>query len=688
MSVLYEASYRGCVSTLNDLIHQNPLILYKISKTTSFETPLHISTSLGHLDFTKALLTNNPKLALELDASRSTPLHVASAEGHIEIVVELLKLYNQVCLFIDDEGRIPLHYAAMRGRIEVARELIKAKPESLSFLDNGKTVFHLCVTYNHLETLKAFVELEIEITGKLLNFTTSDDYGNTILHLAIVLKQVESIRYLLSFSEMREAGSMKNHMGFTAHEIMERSPKDFKILEIQLMLMNAGITKTDQKQGRDDILDHPHPPAVPSSRKRNCCIRIFKCIGNWFKHKDNCSEFTAVIMELQKTQALLEKRCSANDDRLLNVEELLAFDGTDAEYWVFKVKEFFRIAGTPENQRIGLSALYMTGPASAWYMWMTQNNQISTWSAFLESLLFRFSSTLYDDARGALKQVVQVSTLDEYQAAFETISTKVTGLSEEWLISFFVFGLKTHLRCEVLLAQPTTYYQAVSLAKLSFSKLLPNAGSMVNKSILPVTGSKIVTVQSASNVVKQASSQGSNNITQNNTPAYKRFTAAELKERRALGLCYYCPEKYVRGHKCTPTYYLLIGKEELDLLMEDETEETTNENPGVEAVPEVLEAVPEISFNALEGQFHPRNEAFLVCNHQCKQIKFMIHQNVFVVDLFVMDIKGADVVLGVQWLAELGNIVINRKELTMIFQLHGQEVKLQGDSILRETPIN
>ncbi|KAF7843548.1 ankyrin repeat-containing protein [Senna tora] len=290
MRVLYEASYRGSVSTLNDLIHQNPLILYKISKTTSFETPLHISTSLGHLDFTKALLTNNPKLALELDASRSTPLHVASAEGHIEIVVELLKLYNQVCLFIDDEGRIPLHYAAMRGRIEVARELTKAKPESLSFLDNGKTVFHLCVRYNHLETLKAFVELEIEITGQLLNFTTSDDDGNTILHLAILLKQVESIRYLLSFSEMREAGSMKNHMGFTAHEIMERSPKDFKILEIQLMLMNAGITKTDQKQGRDDILHHPHPPAVPSSRKRNCCIRIFKCIGNWFKHKDNWLE--------------------------------------------------------------------------------------------------------------------------------------------------------------------------------------------------------------------------------------------------------------------------------------------------------------------------------------------------------------------------------------------------------------
>ncbi|KAF7806156.1 Ty3/gypsy retrotransposon protein [Senna tora] len=444
--------------------------------------------------------------------------------------------------------------------------------------------------------------------------------------------------------------------------------------------------------------------------------------------------------------------------------EIPPFDGTDAEFWTFKIKEFFRIAGTPEDQRIGLAALYMTGPASAWYMWMSQNQQISTWDAFLEALLFRFGSTLYDDARGALKQVTQVNTVEEYQAEFEAISTKVTGLSEEWLISFFVFGLKTHLRCEVLLAQPTSYYQAVSLAKLheqkhneiqltygspvskintvpsvkTFSKFVPNTNSKVSNAIIPVNGNKSMSSYPAKSTVKQASSQGSSNSPNNGAiPAYKRFSAAELKERRALGLCYYCPQKYVRGHKCTPTYYLLIGKEEFDLIMENEADEEAVKNVVVEAVPETTEAVPEISFNALEGQFHPStirvtgrylehavqvlidngstlnfikrsvaeklklqmneiqpfkvqtgNGAFLVCNHQCKQVKFVVQQHVFIVDLFVMDIKGADVVLGVQWLAELGNIVINHKELTMLFQWHGHEVRLQGESMLREVPIN
>lgn len=47
----------------------------------------------------------------------------------------------------------------------------------------------------------------------------------------------------------------------------------------------------------------------------------------------------------------------------------------------------------------------------------------------------------------------------------------MTGLSEAWLVSFFIAGLQEQLKCELLLAQPTTYYQTVSLAKLHEQKL-------------------------------------------------------------------------------------------------------------------------------------------------------------------------------------------------------------------------
>ncbi|KAI9119822.1 hypothetical protein K1719_009211 [Acacia pycnantha] len=86
---------------------------------------------------------HNPKLATEMDSCRSTALHLASAEGNAHIVKELLQVFDEACL------------------------------------------------YNHLETLQALVELELAFTSDLINFTSFDNAGNTVLHLAIMLKRPE-----------------------------------------------------------------------------------------------------------------------------------------------------------------------------------------------------------------------------------------------------------------------------------------------------------------------------------------------------------------------------------------------------------------------------------------------------------------------------------------------------------------
>ncbi|XP_028752066.1 serine/threonine-protein phosphatase 6 regulatory ankyrin repeat subunit B-like [Neltuma alba] len=235
MRVLYEASYKGCVSTLNSLLQEDPGILQKISSQAIFiETPLHISASHGHLEFTKTLLSHKPELALERNSLQGTPLHLASAEGHMNIVKQLLKYGEEASFVRDQEGRIPLHYAVIRGRREVVLELSRAKPESARLHDdNGENIFHLCVMYNHLEILKDLMALHIHDTNKLLIERDSDG-KNTILHLAIMLKQVKTVSYLLSIPKIRsEALNLKNDMGCTAPGIVYGFPKDSKSLEIQ-----------------------------------------------------------------------------------------------------------------------------------------------------------------------------------------------------------------------------------------------------------------------------------------------------------------------------------------------------------------------------------------------------------------------------------------------------------------------
>lgn len=127
--------------------------------------------------------------------------------------------------------------------------------------------------------------------------------------------------------------------------------------------------------------------------------------------------------------------------------EIPHFNGEDAEDWVFKIQELFHVHGTPEEQRIKFASFHMEGAAYAWNKWVMKNQLVRNWREFLEALLLRLGTSLYDDPKAALKELKQSSTVAEYQSQFEALSTKVSRLSEQWLVSFFIVGLQENLKC-------------------------------------------------------------------------------------------------------------------------------------------------------------------------------------------------------------------------------------------------
>ncbi|KAM1095454.1 hypothetical protein FF1_010354 [Malus domestica] len=204
---VYEASRTGDVDYLNRLIEKDPEIPRRISlQTGKTGTPLHVSALLGHAEFTKSLCTKNPKLAERVDADGRTPLHLASAEGQKETVEALLSVYANACLRCDEKGRIPLHYAAMNGEVEVLQKLIDKNPESIYVKVENRskeTVLHLCIINNQLECLKLLVgRLLVERddrNGEFLNSRAGCDGGVTILHLALMLRQIKVHIYISIF---------------------------------------------------------------------------------------------------------------------------------------------------------------------------------------------------------------------------------------------------------------------------------------------------------------------------------------------------------------------------------------------------------------------------------------------------------------------------------------------------------
>ncbi|KAM1749554.1 hypothetical protein ACFX12_010400 [Malus domestica] len=299
---VYKASRTGSVESLNRLIEKDPDILLRISlQTGKTGTPLHVSALHGHAEFTKVLCTINPKLVEWVDADGRTPLHLASAQGHKETVEVLLSMDAGVCLRCDEKGRIPLHYAAMRGKFEVVQKLIDKKPYSIYVkLENRskETVLHLCIIHNQLECLKLLVERDNK-NGEFLNSRAGCDGGVTILHLALMLRQIKTIRYLVSVEAIRAEATGVNGMSLSMLNILEYSSvarEDFsRSLEIQQILMDAGLIRrqNNENDNPNSAVVSPNPrvqqeeAAAPSEKRSKPARRCWTKFMKWLRYPSN-----------------------------------------------------------------------------------------------------------------------------------------------------------------------------------------------------------------------------------------------------------------------------------------------------------------------------------------------------------------------------------------------------------------
>ncbi|OMO91722.1 hypothetical protein COLO4_18143 [Corchorus olitorius] len=121
---LLDAAMEGDIKSLHGLLQEDRLILHRSIVSCVSETPLHVSSILGHANFVQELLSLNPELASELDSHGCSALHLAAAKGHVEIVKELVKVDPGTCTVRNEDGKTPLHVAAIKGKVEVARVLM------------------------------------------------------------------------------------------------------------------------------------------------------------------------------------------------------------------------------------------------------------------------------------------------------------------------------------------------------------------------------------------------------------------------------------------------------------------------------------------------------------------------------------------------------------------------------------
>jgi len=72
----------------------------------------------------------------------------------------------------------------------------------------------------------------------------------------------------------------------------------------------------------------------------------------------------------------------------------------------------------------------------------------------------------------------------------------------------------------------------------------------------------------------------------------------------------------------------------------------------------------------------------------CKELKVQIGDCVLSTEFFLFDLGGVDVILGIAWLATLGEVKINWRSLSMAFMHQGQNIRIQGDPSLVKSTIS
>nr|GEX04519.1 hypothetical protein [Tanacetum cinerariifolium] len=206
--------------------------------------------------------------------------------------------------------------------------------------------------------------------------------------------------------------------------------------------------------------------------------------------------------------------------------------------------------------------------------------------------------------------------------------------------------------------------------------------------------------------------------------AIKWISPAKRQERLSKGLCFNCDNKWVRGHKCPVRGHKCLDKFLLVMVDDDLDADTVVDGEAMEGEDisilnylikhgslrslrlwgtictgqlhilidngsthnflqqEVLEKMKLPITTMKQFKVYIGSGETLVCENLCSHVKLDIQGLSMEVDLYVLSMKGSNIVLGIQWLQKLGKVTHDYLQQTMEFILGETRYTLQGDESL------
>ncbi|KAJ4817820.1 polyprotein [Rhynchospora pubera] len=395
------------------------------------------------------------------------------------------------------------------------------------------------------------------------------------------------------------------------------------------------------------------------------------------------------------------------------------FDGRDPSDWVMKCEYYFDIYQIPPVHRTRMAVINFVGEASIWYRQFKKTIDNPPWELLVDGVYHRFTQNAAQELIGEFKRLHQVGKVQDYIRQFDTLQTKLMYerpyLPPEFYVSTFVEGLRDDIKAMVTMFKPQSLYDAYNLAgqyelaqdnQWKRLKFVPRASFPVNN-FRPQEGVNKGLPNQIGGQQKLQLTNGEKGLT--------------FEQKRALGLCHRCSEKWSHGHKCANKGVLMIeGQDEVSISDDEgfwECEELQEEGDMLQAVisffsakdtkkvknmklkgyvgnkpvlalidsgsthsfvnPDVLhsQSIQVSKNNPMSVMVANGNK--MITDLECKGLKFSLQGHEFQKDMRVLNVTGYDLILGLDWLTELGPMLIDWNKGSLKFKRGNTEVRLQ-----------
>jgi len=396
------------------------------------------------------------------------------------------------------------------------------------------------------------------------------------------------------------------------------------------------------------------------------------------------------------------------------------YDGkSDPLVFVNRCESYFHQQRIMEEEKVWMASYNLEDNAQLWYMQVQQDEGVPTWRRFKDLLNLRYGPPLRSAPLFELSQCRRTGTVEEYQDRFQALLPRAGPLEEAQRVQLFTGGLLPPISNQVRLHNPQTLAVAMSLARevevMEQERLAAapavqpgRGGTRVQQGPGPLP---LALPAPPVRPALPAPAIGAAPARPAGQPI-KRLSTEEQAERRRLGLCYNCDEKYTRGHNrvCRRIFFV-----DGVTITEEEEAAAAVANPDAEAPVFSLQAVAGVPVcdtmqvpvdvgavslvalldtgsthnfigeeaarrSGLEVQQRPRLTATVAngerirCPGVIRQAPISVAGEHFLVDLYVMPLAGYDLVLGTQWLITLGPIVWDFTVRTMSFTRQGRAI--------------